>query len=332
MSPRAFLAFLVVVVVLLAAIFSSAFIVSEGRQAIITQFGAPVGDPITEAGLHFKWPFIQDVRELDRRILSWDGFPNQIPTKDKKFIIVDTTARWKITDPLKFIQTVQNESGAKSRLDAILDAITRDTIANHNLVEAVRNTDTILEVIEERSKRPEEKEIIVEEEVVGEIEKILVGRERLSDMIAERARQELADFGITVVDVQLRRISYEKSVEQKVFERMISERQRIAEKIRSVGKGEQAKTQGKTSRDQQQIVSEAYRRVQEIKGKAEAEAYRIYAETLSQDSEFYEFVRTLEAYDKALGPNTHFILSTDSDFLKLFKQGPDGGKTPEVTH
>jgi len=320
-------AILILILIVVAAVgiglLSAAFIVPEGRQAIITQFGKPVGDPITEPGLHFKTPFIQDVRELDARVLNWDGYPNQIPTKDKKYILVDTTVRWRITDPLKFIRTVQNESGAKSRLDAILDALTRDTISNHNLVEAVRNTNNILDVIEERKNQPVAEGVIVEEEVVGEIEKILVGREQLSDMIAGRAREELAGLGITVVDVQLRRIAYEKSVEQKVFQRMISERERIAEKIRSVGKGEQAKIQGKTSRDQQQIESEAYRRVQEIKGKAEAEAYRIYAEALGQDPEFYEFVRTLEAYDKALGRDTHFILSTDSDFLRLFKEGPE---------
>ncbi|MBI4563983.1 MAG: protease modulator HflC [Planctomycetes bacterium] len=321
MRPRALVAILVGAVVSLSFLVSSAFIVEEGRQVIITQFGRPVGQPITEAGLHFKLPFLQDVRELDRRILRWDGFPNQIPTKDKKYIIVDTTARWKITDPLKFIQTVQNENGAKSRLDAVLDGICRDIISNHNLVEAVRNTNTILDTIEERKRRPAQDGIVVEEEVIGEIERVQVGREQLSDMIAVRARNELAEFGITTVDVQLRRISYEKNVEQVVFQRMISERQRIAQKIRSVGKGEQAKIQGKVSRDQQQIESDAYRKVQEIKGKAEAEAYGIYAETLGQDPDFYEFVRTLEAYDKSLGAGAHFILSTDSDFLKLFKQG-----------
>lgn len=322
MRPRSFLALLIVFGALVVCALSSAFILEEGRQAIVTHFGAPVGQPITQAGLHFKLPFIQDVREIERRILRWDGFPNQIPTKDKKYIIVDTTARWKITDPLKFIQTVQNENGAKSRLDAILDGITRDIISNHNLVEAVRNTDTIIDTIEERKSRPVEAGVVVEEEVVGEIERIQVGRERLSDMIAKRALGELAEFGITVVDVQLRRISYEGTVEQVVFQRMISERQRIAQKIRSVGKGEQAKIQGKVSRDQQQIESDSYRRVQEIKGKAEAEAYRIYAETLGQDPDFYEFARTLEVYEKSLNPAAHFILSTDSDFLRLFKQGP----------
>lgn len=323
MNPKAFIVFLVVFVALIAGIFSSAFIVMEGRQAIITEFGKPVGVPITEAGLYFKFPFIQDVRELDRRILNWDGFPNQIPTKDKKYIIVDTTARWKIADPLKFIQTVQNESGAKSRLDAILDAITRDTISNNNLVEAVRNSNTILDVIKERQARSALKIVkSVEDEITGEIEKIEVGRDQLSVIIAERAKKELADFGIEVVDVQLRRISYEKGVESDVFKRMISERQRFAQQIRSVGKGEQAKIQGKISKDLQQIQSSSYRTVQEIKGKADAESYKIYAEALSQSPEFYEVVRTLDVYEKALGPSTHFILSTDSDFLKLFKQGP----------
>lgn len=319
MKPRLLISLLIALFVGIPFLLSTVFIVPEGKQAIITEFGRPVGAPITQAGLHFKKPFIQDVRELDRRIMSWDGLPNQIPTKDKKYIIVDTTARWKITDPLLFIQKVQNERGAKSRLDAILDAITRDTISNHTLVEGVRNSNNILDEIERRKRHAVEEGLTVEEEIVGEIEVIEVGRERLSEMVAEQARKELLEFGITIVDVQLRRISYEKSVEEKVFTRMISERQRIAEKIRSVGKGEQAKIQGKVSRDLQQIQSEAYRRVQEIEGKAEAEAYRIYAEALGRDPDFYEFVRTLEAYDKALGAQTHFILSTGSDFLRLFK-------------
>lgn len=326
MKPPALAALAIALALLGIAAASSAFIVQEGRQVIVTQFGAPVGEPITRAGLYFRWPFIQDVRELEQRILTWDGYPNQIPTKDKKYILVDTTARWKIADPLKFIQTVQNENGAKSRLDAVFDGITRDIISNHNLVEAVRNTNTILDTIAERKIRPPEDGVVgegeEEEEVIGEIEKVQVGRENLSNEIVNRARGELTEFGISLVDVQLRRISYEKSVEKVVFQRMISERQRIAQKIRSIGMGEQAKIQGKVSRDRQQIEADAYRRVQETKGKAEAEAYRIYAETLGQDPEFYAFVRTLEAYDKALGAGTHFILSTDSDFLKLFKQGP----------
>lgn len=315
-------------IAIILALSSAAFIVPEGRQAIITQFGRPIGAPVTEAGLHLKAPFIQAVQYVDKRILSWDGYPNQIPTRDKKYILVDTTARWRIEDALKFIQTVQNERGAKARLDAILDAITRDTISNHNLVEAVRNTNSILDYIEEKQKESQRKlekgEILVaeEEEITGEIEKIFIGRENLSAMIAKRAAQELEPFGISIIDVQLRRIAYESSVEKKVYERMVSERKRIAEKIRSIGKGEQAKIQGKTSRDLQRIQSDAYRQAQVIKGKAEAESISIYARALSQDRKFYEFTRTMEAYKKSLKSKTQFILSTDSEFLKLMKNKP----------
>jgi len=307
---------------------AAAYVVPEGRQAIVTQFGRPVGDPVTEAGVHLKLPFVQAVQYVDKRILTWDGYPNQIPTRDKKYIIVDTTARWQIDDALKFIQTVQNESGAKARLDAILDAIARDTISNHNLVEAVRNTNSILDYLEEQrietKRKLESGEILVaeEEEITGEIEKIQTGRENLSGMIAKRAAEELAPFGISVIDVQLRRIAYEASVEKKVYERMVSERKRIAEKIRSIGKGEQAKIQGKTSRDLQRIESEAYGKAQLIRGKAEAEAISVTSRAYSQDRKFFEFVRTMDAYKKALKSDTQFILSTDSQFLDLLKKKP----------
>ncbi|MBT3983529.1 MAG: protease modulator HflC [Bacteriovoracaceae bacterium] len=303
----AIVAFLFVVVS-----YSSAYILTEGRQAIITQFGKPIGDPITEAGLHFKTPFLQDVRYVDKRILTWDGFPNQIPTKDKKYISVDTTARWRIIDALKFIQTVQNERGAKARLDAILDAITRDTISNHNLVEAVRNSDDILKRLEIVNK--------VSEDKATELDKILVGREKLSQIIAERAARELIPFGITIIDVQLRRISYEKSVESKVFERMISERKKIAEKTRSVGKGEKAKIEGRLEKDLQKIKSEAYKAAQIIRGEGEAKAILIYAKSLSKDPKFFEFIKSMEVYKSSLKAETEFILSTDSDFLKYLKK------------
>ncbi|HLT23470.1 MAG TPA: protease modulator HflC [Bacteriovoracaceae bacterium] len=315
-------------IILLVVTFSSAYIITEGQQAIITQFGRPIGEAKTEAGLHFKVPFIQKVQYLEKRILSWDGFPNQIPTRDKKYIIVDTTARWRIIDSLKFIQTVQNERGAKARLDAILDAITRDTISSHNLVEAVRNTNSIIDYIEEKKiesqKKVESGELLVaeEEEVTGEIEKITIGRENLSSIIAKKAAEELKSFGISIIDVQLRRIAYEASVEKKVYERMISERKRVAGKIRSIGEGEKAKIQGKTSRDLQRINSEAYRKAQLIKGKAEAESIRIYAQALSQDRKFYEFMRTMDAYKASFKEETGFILSTDSPFLDMFKRKP----------
>lgn len=302
----------------------SVYIVTEGEQAIITQFGKPVGAPITSAGLYFKTPFLQDARYIDKRILSWDGYPNQIPTKDKKFISVDTTARWRVVDSLKFIQTVRSEQGAKSRLDTILDSITRDVISNHNLVEAVRNSNNIIDQTEARrielESLREKGDVVVEDEITGDIEPINIGRESLSLMIAKSADQELQQFGIELVDVQLRRISYEKSVEASVYDRMISERQRIAQKIRSIGQGERAKIEGRMIRDLKRIESEAYRTSQEIRGTAEAKAANIYAKALSKDPQFYEFLRTMEAYGKIFNKRTQFIMSTDSDLLKYLKK------------
>ncbi len=307
-------------------LYSSAYIVSEGRQAIVTQFGRPIGEPITSAGVHFKMPFVKDVRYVDKRILTWDGDVNEIPTKDKKFIEVDTTARWRIVDALKFIQTVQNERGARTRLDAILDGTTRDVISSNNLVEAVRNTNSIVERIEARKKELEkaaqdgiESLEVVEEEVFGDIEKIQKGREALSAVIAEGASKGLLDFGIEIIDVQLRRISYESGVEEKVYQRMISERQRIAEKIRSLGKAEQAKIQGRLSRDLQEIESAAYQKSQTIQGKADAEATALYAKAFKGNADFYEFMRTMEAYKESLKGKTEFIFSSDSTFLKKLK-------------
>ena len=299
------------------------FVVPEGRQVIITEFGKPVGDPITEAGLHVKVPFIQDVRYVDKRILSWDGYPNQIPTKDKKYIKVDTTARWRIVDALKFIQTVRNESGAKARLDTIIDSTTRDVVSNNNLVEAVRNSNQILERMQEQKRIVEEQQrdggALIEDEITGEIEKIASGRESLSARIVELASDQLSKFGIELIDVQLRRISYEQSVEQKVYERMISERQRIAQKIRSIGQGEKRIIEGRTTKDLEKIKSEAYKEAQKIKGKADAEAITIYAQSIQKDPRFYDFLRSMEAYEKSLKKDVHFLLSSDSEFLKYLR-------------
>ena len=303
---------------------SSFFILTEGKQAIITQFGKPVGDSLTQAGVQFKLPW-QEARFVDKRILSWDGYPNQIPTKDKKYIKVDTTARWRVTDALKFIQTVQNEQGAQARLDTILDGHTRDVIAKHNLVEAVRNSDNILKKVEEKKEEIKalkaKGEVIVEEEVGGEIASIAVGREQLSQIIVQRAKKEINELGlgIELIDVQLRRISYEESVERKVYDRMISERQRIAQKIRSIGKGEKAKIEGRLAKDLKLIESRAYRTAEVIRGKAEAKATKIYADSLNHDPKFYEFIRTMEAYKKSLKPDSKYLFSSDSDFLKFLK-------------
>ncbi len=310
-------------IVLLLLINSTFFILTEGQQAIVTQFGKPVGQPITEAGIHLKKPLVQEIRYVDKRILNWDGFPNQIPTKDKKYIKVDTTARWRVVDALKFIQTVQNEQGAKARLDTILDGYTRDVISGHNLVEAVRNSNSILKKIEEKKaeikKKKEAGEFILEEEVGGEIASVDVGREQLSQMIVKLADKELEALGIKLIDVQLRRISYEQSVEKKVYERMISERQRIAQKIRSIGKGEKAKIEGRLSKDLKEIESKAYRLAEVIRGKAEAKAAKIYADSLNRDPKFYEFIRTMEAYKKSLKGDSKFLLSSESEFLKFLK-------------
>ncbi|MFZ9000209.1 MAG: protease modulator HflC [Bacteriovoracaceae bacterium] len=310
----------------LVVLSNSAFIVDEGRQAIITEFGRPIGDPITEANIHFKVPFIQDVRFVDKRILNWDGYPNQIPTKDKKYIKVDTTARWKIIDTLKFIQTVKNENGAKGRLDSIIDGATRDVVSNHNLVEVVRNSNTIIDRVEEMKKIISEGKEDLSEEVKVlaniQVEKINVGREKLSQMIVDSAQKELNNLGIELIDVQLRRISYEKSVEAKVYERMISERKKIAQKIRSLGQGEKAKIEGRLTRDLQEIESNAYRKAQEIRGKLEAKAMKIYNQALSKGKNYFEFLRSMEAYEKVMKEKSKFILSSDSEFLKYFKKTP----------
>jgi membrane protease subunit HflC len=300
----------------------SFYIITEGKQAIVTQFGKPIGVPLNQAGVQFKLPW-QSAIFVDKRILSWDGYPNQIPTKDKKYIKVDTTARWQIIDALKFIQTVQNEQGAKARLDTILDGYTRDIISNQNLVEAVRNSDAILASIEVQkasiAKKKADGEFILEEEISGEIEPVKIGREELSQMIVRGADKELKSIGIKLIDVQLRRISYEKSVEAKVYERMISERQRIAQKIRSIGKGEKAEIEGRLTKDLQEIESIAYRKAQSIRGKAEAKATAIYAKTLNVDPKFYDFIRSMEAYKKSIKADTKLLLSSDSDFLKFLK-------------
>ena len=308
------------VIAIFLVVNGSFYTLAEGRQALITQFGQIQGTPITTAGLHFKKPFINDVRYFDRRILSWDGDPEQIPTKDKKYIWVDTTARWKIKDLIKFAETVQNETGARARLDGILDGVTRDTVSNHNLVEAVRNSNGIFDQIERRKTEAASDTVAIEEEITGEIERIRLGREQLSRLIVERARRELEAFGIELIDVQLRRISYEKSVEDKVYERMVSERNRVAEKIRSIGKGEDAKIRGKLNRDLKEIESLAYRKSQEKRGEAEGKSIAIMAQAVKMDPDYFEFTRTLEAYKKSLAGKGHFILSTDSDFLSLLQK------------
>lgn len=305
-------------------IYNAAFTVPEGKQAFITEFGKIKGDPIPKSGLHFKWPFIEDVRYFDKRILQWDGDAEQIPTKDKKYIWVDTTARWRIKDPVKFAQTVQSERAAAKRLDGILDGVTRDAISGHNLVETVRNSNNIIDKIEKIKKAAGEQSELTgndpEVDVSGEIEKISTGREALTNQIIQRARKDLTDIGIELLDVQLRRVSYVASVERKVYDRMISEREKIAEKIRAFGKGEEAKIRGRLSLKLKEIESTAYRTAQKIKGDAEAEAIKTYADSLGDDPSFYEFQKTLESYQKTLKNKSKLILSTDSHYFKTLNK------------
>lgn len=289
-------------------VINSAYLVTETQQAVITQFGEPVGGPIHEAGLHWKTPFVQEVHYFDRRILEWDGFPSEIPTKDKKFIWVDVTARWKIADPLKFLQTMRHEANAQSRLDDILDGVTRDHITRYEAPEIVRSTNRVLEID------------IKEEDISAEesFEKIEVGRDAITRQILEQAGKIVADYGIELVDVRVKRINYIESVQRRVFERMISERKRAAETLRSEGQAFRAEIEGQKERELKRIYSEAYRKAQELKGKADAEAIGIYAEAYSKDPEFFRFTMTLESYREGL-KGSRLILSTDSDFLTYLK-------------
>ena len=282
------------------------YIVPETMQVVITQFGEPRGDPVTTPGMKVKFPFIQKANYFDKRFLEWDGDPNEVPTRDKRFIHVDTYARWRITDPLLYFQRLRGEQRAQSRLDDILDGETRNVIANHDLIEVVRSSN---------------REFAVSEEVAGDIgtesqEIIEVGRRSLAEEVLRAAQARTEDLGIEILDFRFKRINYVEQVRVEVYNRMISERQRIAEQFRSEGGGESARINGERERDLQRITSEAYRQAQEIKGRADAEAADIYAAAYNRDPEFYRFLKTMEVLKETLDSNTVLVLSTDSDFLR----------------
>ena len=300
----------------LAVLVSSLYVVDETQQVVITQFGEPIGEPISDAGLHFKVPFIQKANYFEKRLLEWDGSPNQIPTKDKKYIWVDTTARWRIADPLKFLQSVGNETGAHARLDDIIDSATRDAVTGLLLVEAVRNTNQLLERAVEA---PEEEGLSTEEA----LERIEVGRENLTRDILTQAQELVPQYGIELIDVRIKRIDYVKEVREKVYERMISERKRAAEQYRSEGQGKKAEIDGQMAKELKSITSEAYRKAQEIEGEADAEAIKIYAEAYSRDPEFYSFLKTLETYKETIDKGSTIILSTDSAYFEYLKSLPE---------
>jgi membrane protease subunit HflC len=308
------LGFLVLIVLSVVVGSSALFQIDEAEQAIIVQFGAPVGDPITDPGLHVKVPFIQDVRRFDKRLLSWDGDPNQIPTRGEQFISVDTTARWRIADPLVFLQRVQNERGATLRLNDILDSVVRDKISSSDLVEIVRSKDW--EISEEDLQRAQ---VAAEEEEEILLQEVVSGRGELVASILETAGAIVPDFGIELVDIRIKRIDYVREVQERVFERMIAERQRIAEQFRSEGQGRAAEIDGETQMQLAKITSEARREAEVIRGNADAEATRIYNEAFGADPEFYAFFRTLESYSSSLGEGSTLILGVDSDYFRYLK-------------
>ncbi len=299
---------LIVLGIIVLMAFDGFYIVDETEQVIITQLGDPVGEAVTEPGMKFKIPFIQTPNYFDKRYLEWDGDRNQIPTRDKKFIFVDTYARWQITDPLQFFIRLRDERGAQSRLDDILDGETRNAIASRDLVEVVRSTNrdpisdaTITDVIEDS------------------LQDISVGRDSIQINIQQLANQRAEDLGIAILDFRFKRINYVEDVRQTVYDRMISERNRIADKFRSEGQGEAARINGEKERELNRIQSEAFRRAEEIRGEADAQATSIYAEAYDQSQaarELYNFTRTMESYTKTFDNQTSIILSTNSDFFR----------------
>lgn len=301
---------LIVIFLALIIFFSAAFTVDETEQVIITQFGKPVGEPIMEAGIHFKLPIIQNKHVFDKRFLEWDGDANQIPTMDKRFIWVDSYARWRISDPLLFFKRVQNERGAHTRLDDILDGETRNAVARHKLVEIVRSTN--------RTPMRSADSLSMDEQKADVFIKIKTGRSEITGEILAAAKERAKELGIELLDLQLKRIDYVEDVRRKVYERMITERKRIADKFRSEGKGEASKILGNKERELKGIQSAAYRQAQVIIGKADAEATTIYARAYNRSADtrdFYRFLKTLESYKNTLSEKDILILSTKSDFF-----------------
>jgi membrane protease subunit HflC len=295
-------------------IYASVYTLDEAEQAVIVQLGAPVGDPVVTPGLHFKLPFVQEVRRFDKRVLSWDGDPNQIPTRGEQFISVDTTARWRIADPLVFMQRVQNERGATNRLNDILDSVVRDKISSTDLVEIVRSKDWKVS-----------KEDLARVQLSGEddeeilLKKVQTGRQELVKSIFTQAASQMPELGIELIDIRIKRIDYVEAVEQRVFDRMIAERQRIAEQFRSEGEGRAAEIDGDTKRQLAEIQSEAEREAQGIRGRADAEASKIYSDAFGADPEFYAYLRTLESYSKTVGASSTLVLGTDSEYYRYLR-------------
>jgi membrane protease subunit HflC len=301
--------FLLIGLVLLAivVVYDGFFILEEGKQVVITQFGAPVGDPVTDAGLHFKMPFVQHTEVFEKKIQIWDGDPNQIPTNDKTYVYLDVTARWRITDALQFLQAVKNEARAQSLLSDIIDGTVRDMVNKNDLIEIIRSSDWSIETMSPTTAAS----------AIGTKPKN--GRDKISNQILGIASKITPQYGIELIDVMIKRVNYIDSVRLKVYDRMISERKRIAAEKRSMGEGQKAEILGTVERKLKEVISTANRDAVVIKGKADAEAARIYGEAYSQDADFYGFLKTLESYPVIVGGNTSLVLSSDSDLYRFLK-------------
>lgn len=300
----------IVIAVAFIGIFSSIYMVDETEQVVITQFGKAIGQPITEPGLYFKIPMIQHATYFPKNLLNWDGEPGQIPTLDKTYIGVDTFALWKIVDPLRFFQTANNVTGAQARLDDILDAAVRNLITSYPLIETVRTSNRKLGSLSVE---------VDQQRIGGSLGNVTTGRNKITRAMLEQAQPKVAEFGIKLVDIKIKRLNYVESVRTSVYGRMIAERKQIAEKFRSEGKGEAKKIEGDQDKDLKRITSEAYKTAQEIKGKADAKATLVYARAYDKDPEFYSFVKSLETYEKGLDKDAYLLLSTDSEFFKYLK-------------
>jgi membrane protease subunit HflC len=309
MKQIALIVIFIVAAVVVAFLGGAFYVVNETQQVIITQFGQPKGQPVTTPGLRLKMPFVQKANYFERRFLEWDGEPNQLPTKDKRFIFVDTYARWRITDPLKFFQRLRDERGAQSRLDDILDGETRNTIASHNLIEVVRSSNREFAITDD----------LPEEATDDSRGTINLGRKELENEVLANVSGRTTDLGIEILDFRFKRINYVEEVRQRVYDRMISERQRIATEFRSEGKGESARINGEKDRELKRITSEAYRTAQEIRGRADAEAADIYARAYNRDPEFYRFLKTMEVLETSLKGETVLVLGTDGEFLRYLE-------------
>jgi len=288
----------------------AAYVVDQSEQALIVQFGEPVGEVVTEPGLHWKKPFVQEVRRYDKRLLDWDGDVSQIPTLGREFVLVDTTGRWRIADPLQFLRSVRDEQGARTRLDDIIDSAVRDIVSGTDLEEIVRSRDWNVDV------KDLEEEGIARADV--DLDKPKKGREKLEQEMLAAASQRMADYGIELVDVRIKRINYIDSVRRQVESRMVSERQSIAERFRSEGQGRSQEILGQMERELRTITSEAERQAAEIRGKADGEATRIYGEAFGADPEFFAFLRTLETYE-SMGANTTLMIDSQSEFYRYLE-------------